>query len=171
MATPEDWKFGRRGVACSSCDAALQPGRESVSAIYADGDTFARRDFCDACFQTAERRGTPFSWWSAVVPEPAKKKAVFDLGVAKEFLQRLLRDDDRSRDSLRYLLTLMLMRKRGVVLVGQNQSAPDAGGASVEVMVVRVPPDDETVFEVRVVELDEAETERLRDELGRLFQL
>ncbi|MCE9636945.1 MAG: hypothetical protein K8T90_14670 [Planctomycetes bacterium] len=142
-----------------------------MSAIYADGESFARRDFCDACFQSADRRGVPFSWWSAVVPEPEKKKAVFDLGVAKEFLQRLLREDDRARDSLRYLLTLMLMRKRGVVLVGQNQSAPDANGVSSEVMVIRVPPDDETVFEVRVAELDEAETERLRDELGKLFQL
>jgi hypothetical protein len=165
MARDESWRIGHRGGACSACAEPLRPGSEAVSAIYAAGDVFERRDFCGACFQAPEKRATPFSWWSAVVPEPEKKKAVFDLGVAKEFLQRLLRDQDPSRDSLRYLLALMLMRKRGVVLVGQNQT--DAG----EVMVVRVPPDDETVHELKVVDLDEAETERLREELGKLFQL
>lgn len=161
----EDWKIGRRGGACSACTAALEPGREAVSAIYAEGADFSRRDFCGPCFQSAEKRGSPFSWWSAVVPEPEKKKAVFDLGVAKEFLQRLLREEDPSRDSLRYLLALLLLRKKCVVLVGQNQT--ETG----EVMVVRVPPDEETVHELKVVDLDEAETERLREELGKLFSL
>lgn len=161
----EDWKIGRRGGACSACANPLAPGREAVSAIYAAASGFERRDFCGACFQEAPKRGTPFSWWSAVVPEPEKRKAVFDLGVAKEFLQRLLREADPAQDSLRYLLALMLLRKKCVVLVGQNESP--AG----EVMVIRVPPDEETVHELRVVELDQAETERLRDELGRLFQL
>jgi hypothetical protein len=161
----EAWRFGRRSGGCTGCGAAFQPGKDAVSAIYAAEATFERRDWCGACFQDPARRGTPFSWWSAVVPEPEKKKAVFDLGVAKEFLQRLLREDDPARRSLRYLLTLLLLRKRAVVLVGQE---PRDG---VDVLAVRVPPDEETVHEIPCVELDEAETERLRDELGRLFQL
>lgn len=186
MTQPDPWRFGRRGSGCAACAAAFVPGKEAVSAIYEAGAApdsagasaqptgtqdaapaggFERRDFCGPCFQDAQRRGGPFSWWSAVVPEPEKRKAVFDLGVAREFFQRLLRDDDPARASLRYLLALMLLRKRAVVLVGQEA----VDGA--DVMTVRVPPDDESVHEVRCVELDQAETERLRDELGRLFDM
>ena len=123
------------------------------------------QSICAACFQDADRRGSPFSWWSGIVPEPEKKKAVFDLAVAKEFLQRLLRENDPARASLRYLLTLLLLRKRVVALVGQ-EGADDA-----EVLTIRVPPDEETVHEIPCPELDEAETERLREELGRLFEI
>ena len=164
-AQDDPWKFARRAGACAACGSSLPAGTEAVSAIYSGDEGFARRDFCGACFQDAAKRGSPFSWWSAVVPEPEKKKAVFDLGVAKEFFQRLLRDDDPSRASLRYLLALMLMRKRVVVLVGQERS--ERG----EVMTIRIPPDDEPVHEIACVELDEAETERVREELGRLFHL
>lgn len=163
---PDDWKIARRGGGCAGCGAAFEPGREAVSAIYAGSPSFERRDWCGPCFQDASRRGDPFSWWSSVVPEPEKKKAVFDLGVAKEFLLRLLAEADPARDSLRYLLTLLLLRKKIVVLVGQE---PDGTGA--EVMTLRVPPDEETVHQVRCVDLDQAETDRLRDELGRLFQI
>ena len=172
MTSHDDlWKFARRAGACAACGHALAAGAEAVSAIYAgDGaagaaDAFQRRDFCGPCFQDAARRGSPFSWWSAVVPEPEKRKAVFDLGVAKEFFQRLLRDDDPSRASLRYLLALMLMRKRAVVLVGQERT--ERG----EVMTVRVPPDEDELHEIPCVEVDEAETERVREDLGRLFAL
>lgn len=160
----EDWRIGRRGGVCSGCAADLRPGAEAVSALYEAGPSFERRDWCGPCFQDAAKRGSPFSWWSAPVPEPEKKKAVFDLGVAREFLQRLLRDDDPSRASLRWLLTLMLMRKRAVAVVGTEMRD------GVEVTTLRVPP-SEDLHEVRAVEIDEAEAERLREELGRLFQL
>lgn len=160
----DDWRVGRRGGTCAGCSAAFAPGRDAVSALYAAGESFERRDWCGACFQDAERRGSPFSWWSAPVPEPEQRKAVFDLGVAREFLQRLLRDGDPARASLRWLLALLLMRKRIVVVEGQEVRD------GVEILTVRIPPADE-VWEMPAVEIDEAETDRLREELGRLFQI
>lgn len=164
MNRDDDYRFVKRGEACAGCAQPLRQGTEAVSALYLDGATFSRRDFCGPCFQDGARRGSPFSWWSAVVPVPELRKAVFDMGMAREFLLRLLRDDDPSRASLRYLLVLMLMRKRAVVVVGQEER----GGA--EVMTVRVPP-DETLHDVAAVEIDEQESLRLRDEIGRLFDL
>jgi hypothetical protein len=98
------------------------------------------------------------------VPTPEVKKAVFDTGVAKEFLVRLLREDAPERASLRYLLVLLLLRKKIVKVT--DQFVKD----EVEVMVLVVPP-DEAVFEVPCLEIDEAEATKLRDELGRLFAL
>lgn len=168
MTADGDYKIGRRGGACGGCAAALAPGAPASSALYRDpagGETaFVRKDFCAACFEDPARRGEPFSWWTALVPQPEEKKAVFDVGVAREFLLRLLKEDAPERASLRYLLALLLMRKKAVK-VG-DQFVKDG----VEVMVLSVPP-DESVFEVACMEIDEAEATKLRDELGRLFAL
>lgn len=164
----DDFKIGRRGGVCGACGALLAPGSRASSALYRaepGGQTsFVRRDFCGACFDDAGKRGEPFSWWTALVPQPVEKKAVFDVGVAREFLLRLLKEDAAERASLRYLLALLLMRKKGVKI--SDQFMRDG----VEVMVVSVPP-DEAVFEIPCLAIDEAEAGKLRDELGRLFAL
>lgn len=168
MTGDGDFKIGRRGGVCASCAKALTPGTSASSALYrvtaGPDDAFERRDFCAACFEDAAKRGAPFSWWTAVVPAPEVKKAVFDTGVAKEFLVRLLREDAPERASLRYLLVLLLLRKK-IVKVGDQFSRD-----GVDVMVLSVPP-DETVYEVACLDIDEAEATKLRDELGRLFAL
>lgn len=168
MTGDAGFRVGRRGDACAACGAALVPGKIASSALYRAPESgeasFVRRDFCGPCFEDPARRGEPFSWWSAPVPQPAEKKAVFDTGVAKEFLARLLRENAPEHASLRYLLVLLLLRKKLVKVT--DQFTRDG----TDVMVVAVPP-EETVHEVACVDLDEAESERLREELGRLFAL
>ena len=168
MTGDGDYEIGRRGPACAACAVALSPGASVTSALYrapAGGPAaFERKDFCAACFDDAGKRGEPFSWWSAVVPTPQVKKAVFDTGVAREFLRRLLKEDAPDRASLRYLLALLLMRKKIVKVT--EQFVRDG----TDVMVIALPP-DEAVFEIPCLEIDEAESEKLREELGRLFAL
>ncbi len=141
------------------------PGSEVSSAVYEDDDEFQRRDWCEACFADGSKIGEPFSRWAAEVPEPESKKATFDLGVAREFLQRLLQQDDAERDSLRYLLALLLMRKRVVKVLEQFT---DEHG--VERMTFTLPP-DEAEHLIACPEIDEDESTTLRDQLGRLFDL
>ena len=183
-ATP--WKTGHRGHGCGACAGEFAPGTTVVSALFEgpppraedepaaddapedsldeDLPSFHRTDFCATCFDGDADTGAPFSWWRAVVPPPEEKKAAFDLGVAREFLVRLLGEDDEARAPLRYLLTLLLMRKR-VVKVTEHFN--DERG---EVMSIRFPPGD-TIHEVVCVELGEEETETLRVQLGELFDL
>ena len=190
--TSPGWKTGHRGGGCARCGAEFTPGRIVVSCLYEvpedDDVPFARRDQCAACFDgdavasgASEDGGEtldgdaagvvvpgelrpPFSWWRSEVPQPEDKKAAFDLSVAREFLVRLLGQDDPERASLRYLLTLLLMRKRIVRVV--EQFTDERG----EIMSVRIPP-DETVHEVLCPEIDEAETLSLRDQISNLFDL
>lgn len=167
MTGEGEFRIGRRGGGCSVCARPLAPGERASSALYCAGageTSFERRDYCAACFEDPSKRGEPFSWWTAVVPQPEEKKALFDTGIARDFLLRLLRENAPERASLRYLLTLLLMRKRLVKVT--EQFVRDG----VEVMVASVPP-DEAAYEVACLELDEAETTKLRDELGRLFAL
>lgn len=161
-ATP--WKFERRGGACSGCETVFAPGSQVTSALYDGGEEFRRADWCESCFADAARRGEPYSHWTAEVPEPETRKAVFDLGVARDFLLRLIREDAAERASLRYLLSLLLLRKRAIRVLEQR------GEPGAESMVFTIPP-DETVHEIACPEIDEAEADALRSELGRLFDL
>lgn len=166
--TSAAWRTGHRGGGCACCGAELAPGTVVVSSLFETGaddeSPFERRDFCAACFDGDADTGAPFSWWRSEVPRPEEKRAAFDLGVAREFLLRLLREDDPARASLRYLLTLLLMRKR---IVRVEEQFSDERG---EVMTVRLPP-DETSHEILCPEIDEGEAETLRDQIGRLFDL
>ncbi len=168
MRDEAEWKFGRRGAGCAGCAAEFRPGATVNSALYAadpaTGHSFDRRDWCSACFGDAARRGEPFSWWASVVPEPETKRAALDIGIAREFLVRLLREDAPERAPLRYLLVLLLLRKK---VVEVTEQFTDARG---DVMVVRVPP-EETTWEVLCADIGEEEAASLREELGRLFSL
>jgi len=174
--TSSAWKTGHRGQGCGACAGEFVPGALVVSALFEpapaggaepdfeDAPPFSRTDFCGDCFDGEADTGAPFSWWRFVVPAPEEKKATFDLGVAREFLQRLLGQDDPERASLRYLLTLLLMRKRVVKVT--EQFSDERG----DVMSIRFPPAD-TLHEVVCCELGEDETESLREQLGELFDL
>ena len=165
MTDPDaGWKLARRARVCGGCECEFAGGDRVTSALYDREDAFARTDWCADCFAGPGRDPEPYSWWTARMPEPETKRAAFDLGVAREFLDRLLQEDAPERASLRYLLTLMLMRKRGVKVL--EQFTDERG----EVMVVTMPP-DERPWEIPCPEIDAAESESLRDELGRLFDL
>ncbi len=156
------WKLGRRATTCVGCDASFAPGAAVTSALHTGEGGFARRDWCETCFETAS--ATAFSWWTATLPLETDKKPTFDLSVAREFLVRLLAEGGEEREALRYLLVLLLMRKRIVRLHEQI----DRDG--VDVMIVTIPPSDEP-HEISCPPIDEAEAESLRAELGRLFDL
>jgi len=172
-----NWKTGKRGGACTRCEAQFAPLDAVVSALFegavgasADQDLaddapppFERADLCSACFDAATSP-PPFCWWRTEIPEPHKKRATLDLQVAREFLVRLLDERAPERAPLRYLLALLLMRKRLVKVV--EQFSDERG----EMMIVRLPP-DETPHEIECPALDERVTESLRADLGRLFDL
>ena len=153
-------------VAAAGNDAAAAPDAAASAAPDDDVPAFVRRDLCDDCF--GPRQDGAFSWWRTEVPEPEAKKAALDLDVAREFLRRLLAETDENaaeeRAPLRYLLALLLMRKR---IVRVHEQFKDERG---EIMVIRIPP-SEDVHEITCPELGEEETESLRDQLGALFDL
>ena len=99
------------------------------------------------------------------MPAPEERRAAFDLDMARQFLLRLLAEDAPERASLRYLLVLLLLRKRVVQVEDQFRDAERG-----ERMTFVLPPDD-AVHEIACPELDEAETESLREQLGQLFDL
>jgi hypothetical protein len=124
------------------------------------GTGFVRRDFLRAEATPERLQGAYCVWHTRTAPAVPAHKKPLDLDLAREMLERLLRDADPAKAGVAMALALVLARKRRLTLLEQR---PDS-------LLVRWPK-EEASFEVPAPVLTEAETEQLEQELLRLFEL
>ena len=173
-----DFKIARKGAGCRICQREFAPGDEFISAIYeAESESpgravedevraFERVDTCPGCFEKVE--DPAFSHWLTRRPTDEVKKPILDLGMARDFLVRLCREENAERQGLTYILTLLLLRKRRVKLVTQRVE----NEVTVMDLTVKTGEGDEVEeITVPVTDLTEEETTEIESELGRLFGL
>ncbi len=164
------FRIGRKGVGCGVCDRQFAPGDEFISAIYeavaAEGAgeedeirTFERLDTCPGCFTKVERPA--YSHWLT---------SLLDLTMARDFLVRLVREENPERQGLVYILTLLLLRKRRVKLVTQRVD-PETELTRMDCTVKTGEADEIEEITVPVCDLSPEETTEIENELGRLFGL
>ena len=160
-----DWKIARKGTACATCGEVFGPGEAFVSAIWLGEDAqFVRRDLHLACFEAVEEEA--YSRWVTAIPEKKEKKPPLDLGLAKEFLLRLVKEADPEKHKVALVLALLLLRKRRLKLLGERGT--DDG--RVMDLVVPAKTGDREIC-LPAPELEDSEAEEITAELGRLFGL
>ena len=137
---------------CTFTDRELDPGEtyfatlieltaEQIEQARQDGEAQGRKlkpemslglKRLDVCLEKWEEGARPeamFSFWKTVVPEPNQKKKMFvDNAVLMNLLRRLEDTDDPQRLAFRYVLALILMRKKllrydGVETQGDSEEA------------------------------------------------
>lgn len=131
MATAE-WKinkFGQSCVICSKkievgevcCSALFEPSREEGKPATAD---FARRDYCEPCFNQHPPEGM-YYYWKLAAPDPTvnipPKKPVLDVEAVLDFFRRLATDSDPTKRPLAFVLALMLDRKKVLKFTGEKR--------------------------------------------------
>jgi hypothetical protein len=177
------FRIGRKGVGCGVCERVFAPGDEFISAIYeavAAGEgasqeepedevrAFERLDTCPGCFEKVERPA--YSHWLTSFPLDEAKQPLLDLGMARDFLVRLCREENPERQGLVYILTLLLLRKRRVKLLTQRVD-PETEATVMDCTVKTGEAEEIEEISVPVCELSEEETKEIEAELGRLFGL
>jgi len=90
-------------------------GKDSVNgsgtATAGDAAGFERRDFCLQCWET--NQPAVFCFWKSTLPEPtAKKRLLVDDQVLFDFFERLGEETELAKLNFRFVLALILMRKR-----------------------------------------------------------
>ena len=129
----QTWDVGRTAGLCSACSMTLTPGttcwaalvelpKSGGSANTADANKdkpispWQRLDFCQACWSAGKRPAPPldmFSFWKTVTPEPEKKRRIFvDDSVLMDLFNRLVDRTDLTDIRFRFVLALLLMRKK-----------------------------------------------------------
>ena len=155
------YKLSKSGKGCSVCGGEFETDAEFFSAIFEVEEEWDRKDYCPTCWGTGNEEA--FSHWRSKVRPPEEKRAAFEMDRVLGLFDRVSEGDSESRDRLRYLLALMLVRKRVFKFVGT---------ASGEEEGIRVfCPEREQEYPVRDPGLDAEEIEKARNELGALLDL
>jgi hypothetical protein len=96
---------------CSATGRELRPGERCYSVLLDEGGKLVRRDFAAEAWQ-----GPPpgaYSFWAGRVPTPqGKRRPALDDDLLLDCFQRLEGQAEPGRMNLRYVLALLLMRRR-----------------------------------------------------------
>ncbi len=161
-----EYEIARTSGLCGACGRELSDGEEFVAVVFEEGQEFRRQDLCPACWEAGKgRTAGAFSFWRARMPLSAgEKRPLVDNGVLVDFFNRLEGHEEPAKISFRFVLALMLMRKK--LLVYEGSAADQAGG---EVWSMRF-KHDQTPVEVVRPHLDEARMAEVSAQLGELFE-
>jgi hypothetical protein len=161
------WTFRRRHGACARCERAFEALEPHWSALSVAGELLAREDCCRACWRALAEseesaRPTWLFWWRTRHEAGRKQGLALNLeAIEALFLGLEGRGETRLRE-LRYVLCLLLMRKRRLKI---ERILRDEEG---EAMLVRRPRRQESL-RVFVFDFDAARMGELREELRRVF--
>ncbi|MFC1765934.1 hypothetical protein ACFL6U_28135 [Planctomycetota bacterium] len=106
-----EWEIHRPLGECSATGQTIEYGSDYIGALVETGQGLERRDYC---LDYWEQESPPvFCFWRSKLPNPEQKRKIF---VSDEmlmaFFERLENETEAERVNFRFVLTLILMRKR-----------------------------------------------------------
>ena len=118
----KEYNITRTAGRCAACQQELAPQQEFVATVRQvagpdDEDALVRQDYCLNCWEPAREATTAdksvFGIWHARVPTPKEKKKTFvDDELLVSFFDRLDDAAEPAKVQFRFVLALILMRKK-----------------------------------------------------------
>ncbi len=109
----QDWEIRKRSELCTATQRPFAEGEFFYTALYREGDGFRREDVSEEAWGTRSEEPRPFSFWRSKFemppPPPPEPLAKQD---AESILRRLVEEQAETTRNARYILALMLERKR-----------------------------------------------------------
>ncbi|MBN1343380.1 MAG: hypothetical protein JXQ73_11905 [Phycisphaerae bacterium] len=106
-----DWEIARATGRCGRCEVELKEGDDYYGVLFEVGEGFERKDFCPGCWEAEALEH--FCFWKSRIPVKEKKeKLLVDDGVLINFFERLDQQTEPMRVRFRFVLALLLMRKK-----------------------------------------------------------
>lgn len=107
----EQWQIQRSDGICFGTGQKLEPGQEYFAALIDDENGLQRRDY--SCQYWQENPPEVFCFWKSKIPlKKPKQKLLVDDSVLVNIFHRLENQDDPTKLNFRFVLALILMRKR-----------------------------------------------------------
>jgi len=157
-----EWEINKPLGQCYGTGRQIEYGEEYFGALVKTEEGLQRRDFC-ADYWESEKPDV-FCHWRTKLPQPGQKKQLFvDDQMLMAFFERLGRETEQEKINFRFVLALILMRKR---ILKYDDTRIDDGR---EIWRLRVVGDKHTV-EVVNPHLDEAQVEELSSQIGEILQ-
>ena len=120
-----EYHIGRPTGVCAATGRVLEPSTTYVATLceHPEDEGFDRLDYSDDAWESGTRPERLFSYWRATVPEPDEKRRIFvDDAVLLQLFEQLDGDERPQRIAFRFVLALILMRKRLLRYIGRDPS-------------------------------------------------
>jgi len=121
----QNWSIRSRAHECALTGRPFEDGESFHTAIYFDPQEngYIRRDVCNVAWKQELEERKPVASWKTIYqkviveakPEIAPKES------AQELLQRFIEEGDPMTENARYILALMLERKRQIVQTAEKE--------------------------------------------------
>ncbi len=158
----DEWEVSRPLGQCCGTGKKIGYGEEYFAALVEIGEGLARRDFCDDYWR--QRRPAVFCYWKTKLPQPDEKKHRFvDDEMLMAFFERLGKETEQEKINFRFVLALVLMRKRRL----KYDSSETKDGR--EIWRLRITGEKEFV-EVINPKLDDEQVKQLTSQIGEILQ-
>jgi hypothetical protein len=161
----EEWEIKKPLGQCSGTGTAIEPGQEYFAALIETPEGLERRDFSETFWQ--EHKPDVYCYWKSKLPLGEQKKKLFiDDDMLMAFFERLAGEQEQEKINFRFVLTLLLMRKR---LLKYDSSLTRN---SQEIWRLRVTGSgDREPVEVINPHLTEEQIEGLSNQVGQILQI
>ena len=158
----DEWEINKPLGQCYGTGRKIEYDEEYFGALVETEEGFERRDF-SAEFWNQEKPNV-FCYWKSKLPHPDQKKQVFvDDDMLMAFFERLQEETEQQKINFRFVLALVLMRKRRLKYDSTLQEGEK------EIWRLRIVGDKEIV-EVTNPHIDEEQIEQLSSQIGQILQ-
>ncbi len=120
-ATNSGYEVGRPGGKCAISGATIAPDDKFIAALRETATGFERLDISLPCWEPFDRTGIIAFWKTTMPRAEAKKKVFVDDEVLCGLFERLADTAEPSKLNFRFVLGLILMRKRMLVYEGTRR--------------------------------------------------
>ena len=163
----KDYNISKTRGLCVACEEELAVGQEFMATVQEVDGEFQRHDYCLKCWIDKHETEPPdaLALWRTHVPEAEEKKKLFvDDGLLIDFFERLGGSTDDAKVSFRYVLALVLMRKR-LLIYDRNERGDDGA----EVWLMHLKGNDRTC---RVIDpkMDEEMIVEVSGQIGQILE-
>ena len=158
----EQWESARPTGVCAATGRELPEGEEYYAVLFEDGDSFRREDYSAEAWQGPPVQAYCHFRTRVPVREPKKKRLLVDDEMLVNFFQRLAEETEPVRLQFRFVLALILMRKR---ILRYEQTVNDAGAEYWQMRLVK----EKSLHRVLNPQLTDEQIDGVSQQLGAIL--
>jgi hypothetical protein len=158
----DEWEINKPLGQCCGSGRKIKYGEEYYGALVETEQGLQRRDFSVEYWE--KEKPQVFCYWKSRLPHPDQKKQVFvDDEMLMAFFERLACETEQEKINFRFVLALVLMRKRRL----KYESSKTEDGK--EIWCLRV-AGDKHIMDVINPHLDQEQISQLSAQIGQILQ-
>jgi len=159
-----EWEIQKTLGSCFGSGREFAEEEEYFASLVECEEGLERRDFCQEYWD--QQQPEVYCFWKTRLASGGKKKQIFvDDEMLFSFFNRLAEEEEPEKVKFRFVLTLILMRKKKL----KYDSMREDNGE--EIWRLRVVGGDRQYVEVLNPHLDEASIEQLSSQVGQILQV